>query len=321
MARWVYRAVGVALAAALTGVSAAAQGVAVPGLYQGVVATAGREPGSEALAVEALRQVVVRVTGRQSSATEPTLAPVYAEASHYARTFRATATGQTVVDFDAARVDAALGRVGQPLWGRDRWLTSVMVLTQDTRAVWRFTPADAELKRSMEAMAMVRGTPLRWAQAPALEPAVLEALLAGHLDPLLAALGVEAVLVGQAAEGAWRWRWLGPAGSEEVGGSGADAINAMADRYGARAAVIGGSSNGQLIELQGIQSLRAFAQAQAVLNADAAVRTVQVESVAADRVRFRVTLEGERPDFLQSGVAGWQRLESSEGVLRFRVLP
>jgi Uncharacterized protein conserved in bacteria (DUF2066) len=319
MARWVDRGIGLLLAVAVACLPGVGQAVTVVGLYQGVVATANREPGSDALAADALRQVVVRVTGRQAAATDPKLAPVYAQASHYARTFRATASGQTTVDFEGASIDLALARAGQALWGPDRPLTWVLVLARAADGSLGVSAPEPEVRRAMEEVALQRGTPLTWA-SPLLPPEVLEAAVAGRLAPLLAAMGVEAVLVGVATSGSWRW--LGPAGSDAVNGSAVEALAVMADRYGARFAVLGGNARGQLIELRGIRSLTDYVQAQATLSADTALRGVQVESVASDTVRFRVTSAADRLASLQAmGFAGWRPLESVDGVLRFEKTP
>jgi len=100
----------------LVGALPLAQAAPVPGLYEGTVPATDRSPKGLAMVYpEALRQVAVRVTGRPAAASDPVLAPLYADANRFVQTWRPAGTGQVAVGFDAQAVGAALVKAGQAL--------------------------------------------------------------------------------------------------------------------------------------------------------------------------------------------------------------
>jgi hypothetical protein len=288
---------GGALAWPATGCAAA-----VDGLYEGAVAGDMTETGREAAAAEALRLVAVRVTGRRSAATDPALAPLYADAPRLVQTFRSGAAGQVVVAFDPETLDAQLGKAGQRVWGRERPATLVVLVSTAAGAPARLlAPAAAALRKELATAAQLRGLPLVW---PAGLPTGAEELryqdaLAGRLEPLVdlaRQYGAEGVLlgrVGAAGAAGPLWSYSGSAGEVAPAGTGADAVQDLADRYGGLLAAPPAGAGRLLAVVRGIRDLSSYAAAFAALGAVPNVRAVTLEEAGPTTLRFRVAFDGD----------------------------
>ena len=287
--------------------------VSVAGLYEAVVAGEGGESGRAAAAVDALRLVVVRLTGQRAAAAEPALAAVYADARRYVQTFRTVPGGQVAVGFDGAAIEAALLGAGLRLWSRDRPLTLVVVVGDHAGGSRSLAGSVApELRQELERTAQLRGLPIVWAGnlEPALEETAIADGLAGRLEPLrelAKRYAADGVLLGRATAAGMAWSWLGPAGSGSAVGAAGEAVHALADRYGAQFAVAAASRGRLLVAVAGVKDLAGYAAALAALAAIANVESVDLEEVAGERLRLRVAFGGE-PDALRQAVAHSGRL-------------
>jgi hypothetical protein len=326
-------ALGKRLALGLLGLvlSTGAPAVAVDGLYVGIVPAGGAEAGRTTAAVEALKQVAVRVTGRRAAATEPALAAVYAAAPRLAQSYRAVAAGQMAVAFDPAAVDAALLAAGQSLWPRERPVTLVLLVSERPGTVASLTgAAEPEVMREVERTAQLRGLPVRWASGP--EALTLQArigdALAGHLEPLRSLarqIGADGVLVGRIGAGAPRWSWLGPAGAGTLVGTATESVDGLADRYAAQSATLGGSAGRLIVVIRGVQDLSGYAAASQALAGIGNVRDAALEEAVGDTLRFRVTFTGD-PETLREAAAQAGRLTPDaeapgDGALHFVLRP
>ena len=95
-------------------VVASARAVTVPNLYE----TAQPVDGSrDAAFVEALKTVLVRVSGQRDAALR---VGEISDPRKYAQRFGFTAGNVLEVGFDAASVDQLLSNAGLPIWGRER---------------------------------------------------------------------------------------------------------------------------------------------------------------------------------------------------------
>lgn len=290
-----------------------ARGAVVDALYEAVVTGESTDAGRPAAAVEALRQVLPRLTGRRGAATDPAFAAVLREAPRFAASFRAAGPGQLAVGFDPLLLDARLSQSGLRIWPRERPLTLVVVVSSAPGASRTLLGgADADLRRDMVAAAQMRGLPIAWpAGLPAtLEQARVEDALAGRLEPLRdLARGIDAdgVLVGRAGGGAIAWSWLGPAGTGAFSGSGAEAVHALADRLAAQVASGAPAAGRIAILVRGVRDLGEYAQAFAAIGRVAAVRGAVLEEATADSLRFRVSFDGD-PDALRAAIRDSGRL-------------
>jgi uncharacterized protein len=302
----------------------------VVGLYEGTVPGDASETGRAAAADAALRQVVVRVTGRRGAASDAALASLYAAAQRYVQTFRPAAGGLVTVGFDADAVDAALVQAGQPLWGRNRPATLVvLVLESPGLPPTLVGGADADEKRAADRAAQLRGVPLAW-------PGAVDAAVAGQLIEAATAQRGEAllelatrydasgVLAGRSAGAGVQWSWYLPVGQGRVAGTAEDGVHAVADRYAAALTSGQGGAIALLpVVVTGTRGPADLAAVAAALEGIPNVRGVQLERASGSTVTFRVNFRGDL-DALRRAVAAGGRLvpeEGEPGTIRFALQP
>ncbi len=287
---------GASLLAVLPGI---ALGAVVASLYEGSGPGDATDAGRASAASDALRQVVVRLTGRRAAASDPALASLYADARSLARTFRAAPGNQVIVAFDAEELDSSLLRAGQRLWSRERPLTLVLLVDTKpgaTRSLGGATTPD--VRRAVAAAAQLRGLPIIWPTGlPAdIEQPRVDDALAGRLEPLRALArqyGADALLLGRVAPAGTSWSWSGPAGDGSATGAGDEGIQALADRFGAQFATAGPRAGQIDAVVRGVRDLAGYAQASNALAGLANVRGVVLEEVTGESLRFRVSFEGD----------------------------
>lgn len=312
-----------------------ASGVAaavVDGLYDGVVPGDGASAARPQVAADALRQVVVRITGVRAAATDPALGSLYADALRLAQSYRAVPGGQVAVGFDAATLDAALLAAGQRLWPRERVATLVLIVTDRPGVPPSITgAAEPDLRRDVEHAAAERGVPLVWANG--LEPAALAARIAdvqaGHYDALRALAherGADGLLVGRVTAAGGSWTWVGPAGNGAFAGPAGEAVQLLADRYGAVFAVQSARSSGSVrVAVRAVHDLAGFATATQLLGGLGMVHSLAVDEVSADTLWLRLAFSGE-PESLRQAALGAGRLgvdsnATADGAMHFVLMP
>ncbi len=280
--------------------------VPVEGLYEGTVpgdtATATRAQ----VAADALKQVVVRLTGRRAAAADPALAALYGDPLRFASTYRSVPPGQVAVGFEAIELDAALLGAGQRLWGRERPLTLVVLVPQRPPATPTLSGADPELRRELERVARERGVPLTWPTG--LDGGTLQAryadALAGRLEPLQALArqyGADGVLLGRTQAGGGTWSWSGPAGEGSFSGAAGDALQSLADRYGAQFASQATTPGGVLgVSVRGVHDLAGYAATTQALASVEGVRELAVDEADADSLKLRLTYAGDAGSLRQA---------------------
>ena len=316
------------LALALASLTNAA---AVEGLYEGTVPGDAASAQRAQVAAEALKQVVVRLTGRRAAPADPALAAVFAEPLKFAQTYRSLAPGQMAVGFDARGLDAALLAAGQRLWPRERASTLLIVVGDRPGSALALVPADPDLKRELERTAQLRGLPAVWVtglDAPALQARAADAA-AGRLEPLRVLarqFGADGVLVGRGAGLAATWSWLGPAGTGSFTGPASEAIHTLADRYGAQFATQATTPGGVLgVAVRGVHDLPGYAQATQLLQALEGVRDVSIAEVAGETLRFRVAFAGDAETLKQAAAQSGRLLPDQEapadGAVHFVLRP
>jgi len=313
------------IAVAALMLAARASGAVLPGLYEATVAGDASEAGRAAAASDALRQVVVRVTGRRAAASDGALAGLYADARRYALSFKSDVAGQLTVGFDPDALDAALVSAGQPLWPRDRPATLVLVADASAGAP-RPLAADPDTRREIERAAQARGLPLVWpaALAAPVEQQRLADVLAGRLEPLRAlaqSLGAEGVLARGSAAPAATWSWFGPTGPGAVTATPAEAVHALADRYAAQYAVREAGTGRVGVVVRGVRTVSDYGSVLSAFAALGMVSGVEVYEVDGETLRLRVGFRGE-PEGLGAAAVQSGRFSADEpplagGELRF----
>jgi Uncharacterized protein conserved in bacteria (DUF2066) len=254
--------------------------VPVDGLYDGSVTGNSTEAGRSAAAAEALRQVVVRVTGRSAAASEPALQGLYSDAAKYVQTFRSVASGQVTVTFDAGLVDAALAKAGQHVWGRDR---------PRVYAILVGSPASQlAARRDLDAVAVLRGLPVSYPETAAEPPADLRD---GRPEALLAwgrSAGAEVVLVLRLGPNASTGTWVGPGGAGSTNGSVEDVFQALADRVGGALATPVTEPGRVRVVVHGVDTLRAYVSVTTAIAGFPSVRSVVVDAVVASTLKLHL---------------------------------
>jgi len=272
---------------------------AAPAAVNPYEATVAGEPSGElrtATIVEALKQVAVRATGRRAAATDPALAGLYAGARQYVQTLTPASPGQVTVGFDAAAVEPALARAGQPLWNGERPLTLVVLLAANGQLLE--AGSAAEPRRQLEHAAAARGVALVYPTRAASEQLAprLEDVRRGELAPLLELAhryGAEELLLGTQAGSELHYAAAGRVALGQLPGSAEDALHALVDRYAADGALAPGTAlSAVVVELHGINDARAYAGARRALEALGPVRSVSFTEADHDVVRVAVTLRG-----------------------------
>jgi hypothetical protein len=95
---------------------------------------------------EAMRQALVRATGRRESADDPALASLVSDAPRYAKSYTTGPRGEAQVVFDGAAIERAIAAAGRSVWDRERPFT--LVVLDPPRARAAEDAARAELERA-----------------------------------------------------------------------------------------------------------------------------------------------------------------------------
>jgi uncharacterized protein len=311
----------------------AAHAAARTELYQATVPVSDRSEAAQTAAFQnAMRTVLVRVTGRRSAEDDPALAPLVSNARRYVQQYRSAADNQLWVAFDGASIERWLTQNGQPLWGHERPVTLVLLAVQTGPQSGSVITAEdtSELKASIDAAAAARGVPLLWPSTADLQRTRLDyATVSGATPPSTVAemgrrIGGEAVLIGRASGGGAnanvRWVHLFQDRSSEYSGT-LEGVNRAADLYAGMFAA-SGSVVPVDIEVVGVNDLREYASVETYLESLTFISHVSVESLSGDVVRFRLATRGGA-DALQRALSLSGRLQpvagGDNGIQRFQL--
>jgi hypothetical protein len=305
-------------------------------MYQATAPVTDRSEAAQSAAFQnAMRTVLVRVTGRRSAGEDAALAPLISNARRYVQQYRTAADSQLWVAFDGPAIERWLTQNGQPLWGRERPTTLVLLAVQSgaaggsTAGSVVTTEDNSELKAAIDAAAYARGLPLVWPSAAELQKNHLDFAAINSGSPSAFAdlgrrMGSDAILVGRAAgataNAAVRWTHLFQDRSSEYSGT-LEGVNRAADLYAGLFAA-SGSLVPVDIEVVGINDLRDYASVQSYLESLTFISHISVESMAADTVRFRLATRGGS-DSLQRALSLNGRLQpvapGATGIQRFQL--
>jgi len=300
-------------------------------MYQAAAPAADRSEAGQTAAIQsAMKTVLVRVTGRRNADEDPAFAPLISIARRYVQSYRSTPDNQLLVSFDGAAIERWLTQNGQPLWGRERPTTLVLLAVQGGAQGSVVTTEDnSELKLAIDAAANMRGLPLVWPSAAELQKYHIDyAALNNGASPAFSdiarRMGSDAVLVGRAggatANASVRWTHLFQDRSSEYSGT-LEGVNRAADLYAGMFAASGTLAPIE-IEVAGINDLKDYAGVQSYLESLTSVSHVSVESLAGDTVRFRLSTRGS-VDSLQRALSLNGRLQSiaagENGIQRFQL--
>jgi hypothetical protein len=275
---------------------------------------------------------MVKVTGRQSAAQDPTMQPLFAEASRFVQQFRATNVGQILVQFDAAAIDHWLLEHSQSAWDRDRPLTFVWLAVAGGKGTGSVvTRGDSpDIRRSVDNEASIRGIQLRWPSADELNAnhlgyAEVVAGPSAKLAEVGRTLGGDGVLIGHAngvaANAGVKWTFVRAGRSAEFTGN-VEGVDRAADNY-LEQRPAGGAPEAVVFDVEGIKDLRSYASTQVYLESLSVVSRLEVLGLDGQTVHLKLSARGGAPA-LQRAIADEDRLESlatgaEGGALRFRL--
>ena len=279
-----------------------------------VPVTAQGEAAQQAAFREAMRDILVRATGRRDAAELERLAPLVSQAGRYVLSFRRATGGQLAVSFDGATIENAIDAAGLPFWGPDRPLTLVWLAVD--RGGRRSLATAGDERQRVERAAARRGVPLAWPGAgDDLVRGLQQAWSRDH-DPLVNAArryGADGVLIGRAMQTAAgqfsvEWTFSSAGLSAETRGDLDAGPDLAADRYAsAYASRNAGQRVEQIVTVTGIDTLEAYALALKSLGRLSLVRGVAVDEVTPDAVSFALTVRGD-PDTLRQAIRREGRL-------------
>jgi hypothetical protein len=203
------------------------------------------------------------------------------------------------VDFDEKAVTRLLIDAGLPLWGKERPLTLICLKLEDAGStMWISRDSSTPERQSVEAAAANRGLPLVWPVMSGEEQSLLDSPVgSSQLLQLVRRYGADAILIGRAvrttADVSGRWSLQAESTTVDVTGGLSAGIDATADMFAKLYAVSGSALSEVVVEISGVQTLKAYAEMLNSLESLTVVRTVAVERVAGDTVRFRLAVRGD----------------------------
>jgi hypothetical protein len=300
-------------------------------MYQAAAPVTDRSEAAQTAAFQsAMRTVLIRVTGRRNADEDPALSPLVSNARRYVQQYRTAPDGQLFVTFDGPAIERWLTQNGQPLWGRERPTTLVLLAVQSGAQGTVVTTEDtSELKSAIDAAATQRGLPLVWPSAAEVQKyhidyATLNNGSSSTFSDIARRMGSDAVLIGRASGAAAtaniRWTHLFQDRSSEYSGT-LEGVNRAADLYAGMFAASGTLAPIE-IEVAGVNDLKDYASLQSYLESLTFVSHVSVESLSGDTVRFRLSTRGS-VDSLQRALSLNGRLQSiaagENGIQRFQL--
>jgi hypothetical protein len=293
-----------------------AQAEALDDLYTVTVPYQG---DNDAAFREAMRSVLTRVTGRSDAPQLENLAPLVAQASRFVTSFRRAAGNHLTVSFDGQEIENAVDASGLAFWGSDRPVTLVWLALDrggGRRGLVSSSDTSAE-KGRVDASAGRRGLPVVWPDAGDDLVRATQQAWSGNHDALVDAArryGADGVLIGrarQAEAGRYEvdWSFTSADLSGSVTGDLEAGAELAAERYAGVYASRGAAQRTeQLVTVNGVTSLEAYASAMRTLANLAPVRGVTVDEVTPDAVSFRVNVRGD-PDALDEAIQRDGRLQ------------
>lgn len=238
----------------------------------------------------AMRQALVRATGRRESADDPALAAVIADAAKYVKSYASGPRGQPQVVFDGVAVAHAIDTAGRSVWDRERPFTLVVLYPPLGRA-------DADAARvELERTATERGLPISVIPLPVVDAAG-NALDAGALLQAAQRYGGDQVLVGRAdaagvAAGQLQWTLYSRAQSQSWAGPLNAGIDHAVDLEAPPPGAAGEAEAPARLRIEGIAGLADYAAVERLLQSIPGVRRADVAEVDTGSVTFEVEMRG-----------------------------
>jgi len=270
---------------------------------------------------DAMREALVRATGRKESATDPVFAALIADAPNYVKAYAQGAHGETRVIFDGSTVERGIVAAGRSVWDQDRPFTLVVLYPPPARA------AEEAARVELEQAAIGRGLPISLVPLSPLDQAG-NLLGSDALMQMAQRYGGDAVLVGRsdtgAASGQWQWTlhtnfasesWSGPLSAGIDG-----AVDTMAPPQGASLAQTEANAR---VEIENVTGLADYAAVERILESLPGAHRAGVAEARGSSVTFDVLIRGgaEAVNRALSGSTHLVRSDSSATRLEYQYRP
>jgi hypothetical protein len=267
-----------ALALAALSCATPAPSASVPQLFAVLVPDADAQRAAQ----QAIRVVLVRLTGTRDAAMDPALSGLIDDAAHYVRLERRTTAGATQVIFDDLRLRTAISAAGRSVWDLDRpvlqvWLPALDVATLDA------------LRAQLTGAAQERG----------LSVLVSTDAAAADRAALLAAArraGANAALLAQSAPdspGAWRWTLVAPEADGEWVGSVAEGIDGATDALVRSAQILAAAPVTAIdCRITGVADLSGLSAVLDAVRSTPGVTDVNVRDIDGDALALQIAAHG-----------------------------
>jgi hypothetical protein len=258
---------------------------------------------------DAMREVLVRATGRRESATDPALANLISEAQNYVKSYGPATRGQSQVIFDGAAVERAIVGAGRSVWDRNRPFTLVVLYPAPARA------AEEAVRAEVDRAAMERGLPVTLVPLSPVD-ATGNDLGREALMQMAQRYGGDAVLVGRGDVNSANLQWTLHTNfsSESWSGPLASGINGAVDTM---ASVQGGSlaqtEATARVEIEGVTALADYANVERLLESIPGVRRANVSAASGNGVVFDVVARGGG-DAISQALSGSTHLVRSDAA-------
>jgi hypothetical protein len=258
---------------------------------------------------DAMREALVRATGRRESALDPALANVISEAQNYVKSYSPANRGQSQVTFDGVAVERAIVTAGRSVWDSNRPFTLVVLYPPPART------AEDATRVEVEHTAIERGLPVTLVPLSPVDAAGND-LSREALMQMAQRYGGDAVLVGRgdagSASGQLQWTLHTNFSSESWSGPLAAGINGAVDTM---ASVQGGSlaqtEASARFEIEGVSTLVDYANVERTLESVPGVRRANVSAASGNTVMFDVVARGGG-DAISHALAGSTHLVRSD---------
>jgi hypothetical protein len=266
----------------------------------------GQSPSS---VQDAMREALVRATGRRESATDPALASLISEAQNYVKGYTPATRGQSQVIFDGVAVERAIVAAGRSVWDRNRPFTLVVLYPPLART------ADDAARAELEQAAIARGLPVTVVPLSPVDAAGNDLGREAFMQ-MAQRYGGDAVLVGRgdagSANGQLQWTLHTNFSSESWSGPLAAGVNGAVDTM---ASVQGGTvaqtEVGARIEVDGVTTLTDYANVERMLESVPGVRRVNIGAATGKLVTFDIVARGGG-DAISHALAGSTHLVRSD---------
>lgn len=270
--------------------------VSVTDLYE---ATQPVTDSREAAFVDALKTVVVRVSGQRDAAER--LGAELNDPRRYVQRYGLIADNILEVGFDSGSIDQLLSQAGLPIWGHERPVMLMLVSVVDANGSLRQLSGElpSPERRLIEDAARRRGLPLKWPATGTLGPGA-DIAAQGSLLQTAAAYGANAALVGRPQNGSMHWTLVSSEGGGQASGGLEEGVHLAADTFARVFAVSGSSLRSVMVEISGIADLDAYAGTLNYLEGMTLVRDVALEQVSGDTMRFRLAVRGDATTLLRA---------------------